>query len=163
MSRATVRAAIQSFLAPPAVAGLNVIWPTKPKDLGSKSFAEGQPAGTKSGAMAAIMCEHQHEKFEGFDGGGGVRLITYLVRLEIFHRSTERKAEDAMAHFDSVVDGVCDRLRRNPSLGGAAILSSAVEQLSVEYGDPELTSPDGGGVDTWAAIRFAVQEATPPL
>lgn len=158
MSRQVVRAAVAAFLQPPNVAGLNHVWTSKPKDLGAVSYTQGQPPGTANGALGMVSITGQEERPITLDGAGGGRLVTYQVQVEIFHRSIEPTAEAAMGHFDSVVDGLCSRLRSDPSLAAAnpAIISSAHESLAVEFGEPELATPDGGAVDTWAAVRFPV-------
>lgn len=164
MSRASVRSAVSTYLAPPAVAGLNVVLPTQPKDLGGIEFTSGV-AGEDSGAIATLFIQHQEEGPGAMDGAGGGRLTTYQVAVQVFHRSVEPKAEAAMDHFDGVVDALCNRLRSDPRLGltqaqadAVHLISGAYEALTVEFGEPQLGNEDGGWVDTWAVVRFPVLE-----
>ena len=166
MSRATVRAALKEFLAPPTVDGLNTVFGTPPKTLMDHTYTEGQPPGTASGAVGALFIEGQEDTPSATDGAGGFRMTTYQAQVQVFHMSIEPDADDAMAHFDHVIDGLVDRLRADPSLGtgtggpigSGQILSGAYEHLSVQFGEPEEAGETGGAIATWAVVRFPVAE-----
>jgi hypothetical protein len=164
VSRKSIRHLVATYLTQHPVTGLNNVLPAKPKDLGGMQFTSGAP-GETSGAVGVVTVEHQTEQAEAMDGAGGGRLTRYTVGLQLFHRSVEPKAEDAMDQFDDVVDATCNQLRSDPSLGlgqpaamNAGLVSGAYEGLEVEYGEPELGTEDGGWVDTWAVVRFPVLE-----
>jgi hypothetical protein len=164
MSRISIRKQIAAFLGAPHIDALNTVLPAKPKDISEVAFVSGAP-GEVHGAIAVVAIEHQTETAEAMDGAGGGRLTRYTVGVQLFHRSVEPKAEDAMDQFDTVVDAVLNRLRSDPSLGlgqpgamNAGLISGAHEQLEVEYGEPELGTEDGGWVETWAVVRFPVLE-----
>lgn len=164
MSRASIRADVTAFLQPPAVAGLNLILRSQPKDLSGAYFGSGAP-GESSGAIGVVFVRGQHDRVEAMDGAGGQRLTTYTVEVQVFHRSVQPTAEAAMDDFDAVIDAACTRLRSDPSLGlGVAqaqtvgLISAAYESLDVEFGEPEMAEVDSGWIDTWAVIRFTVLE-----
>lgn len=160
MSRATVREALHTYLSNPLVNGFGAIARTQPKDLRDLSYTSGAP-GVVSGAIGVIFFENQAETPQAPDGAGGMRLTTYTVAVQVFHQSYEADAESAMDHFDGCVDALCTRLRSDPSLGqphNGPIISGAYESLSVEFGEPQLDAPDGGGISTWAVVRFPVLE-----
>lgn len=165
MSRQSIRKQVAAFMVTaPHLAGLNRVLAAKPRDLSGVDFTSGAP-GETAGAIGVVSIEHQTEQAEALDGAGGGRLTRYTVALQLFHRSVEPKAEDAMDQFDGVVDLALNRLRSDPSLGlgqpGASavgLISGAYESLEVEYGEPELGTEDGGWIDTWAVVRFPVLE-----
>jgi hypothetical protein len=159
---------VTAYLQPPAVPVLNVVLDTQPKDLGGLEFTSGAP-GEDNGAIGVLFVSHQQEQPRTWDGAGGGRETTYQVELRIFHRSTETTAKAAMDSFDAVVDAVCQRLRSDPYLGmdvatasQQGLISAAHEALEVQFGDPELGTPDGGWIETWAVVRFPVLEWNQP-
>lgn len=164
MSRASIRAAVTAYLQPPAVAGLNLVARSKPRDLSGAYFGSGAP-GESSGAIGVVTIRGQHEQPEAMDGAGGGRLTSYVVEVEIFHRSVQPTAEAAMDDFDALIDAATKKLRSDPSLGlgttqaqQQGLISGAYQSLEVEFGDPEMAEADGGWIDTWAVIRFTVLE-----
>lgn len=168
MSRASVRAAVTAYMQPPAVSGLNVVLSTQPRDLGGIEWGSGAP-GQTDGAIGIVFVRSQDELPKVFDGAGGGRETVYVVEFRLFHRSVQPDAKDAMDAFDSLVDAVCTHLRSDPWLGlgqanatAQGLISAAHEGLSVEHGDPELLTPDGGAIETWAVIRFPVHEWNQP-
>lgn len=168
MSRASVRSAIAAYLQPPAVPGLNVMLETQPKDLAGIEWGSGAP-GENDGAIGVLFIAHQMEQPVVWDGKGGGRQTTYTCEVRVYHRSTDPTAQAAMDSFDAVVDAVCNRLRSDPYLGMTTatasqqgLISSAHESLEVQYGDPELGTPDGGWIETWAVVRFPVLEWNQP-
>lgn len=162
MSRAQVRQWVTDYLKPPAVAGLNLMLRSQPRDLGGLSFTTGAP-GEDSGAIGVVQIEGQTTQVSATNGGGGQRVTTYRVAVQVFHRSMAPDAETAMDEFDAVIDALAGRLEADPSLGlgittaqQAGLLSAAYESLDTQFGEPESERPDGGWTETWAVVRFPV-------
>ena len=158
MSRATVRAAVAEFFAPPAVPGLNKVFTAMPKRVEGTWFRYGQPAGTLSGMVAVVHIESEDEERIAIGGEhGGKKWVHYTVALDLYSHSVHRHAEDAMNDFDAVVDGVKDRLRSDRRLNDWPVIFEAGErQLSGEYGEPVVNAD--GSTEIWGRVRFEVSE-----
>lgn len=158
MSRTTVRNAVADFFAPPAVSGLNSVYTSFPKRIPGTDFRAGQAAGTESGAVGVVNIVSEREERIAIGGPtSGKKWVHYTVELQIYCHSIERKAEDAMAFFDTVIDGVKDRLRSDRWLDDYPIIFEAGErELSGYYGEPKVLND--GASEVWGAVRFEVSE-----
>lgn len=173
MSRATVREAVATYLAPtPHLFGVAAVLRAQPKNMvdAGVQFTDGSP-GAASGAVVVVGVPDMHEQAVALDGMGGGRLSTYQVEVGVFHRSVEEDALVAQDHLDQVLDAIADHLRRDPALGTAtgigpvtsgSVLSGAYDSLHIACGQPELGTEDGGWIDTWAVVSFTVQEWNQP-
>ncbi len=158
MSRATVRAAIANYLAPPAVAGLNKVFTATPKRVEGTWFRYGQPAGTQSGAVAVINLTSDREERIALGGEhSGKKWIHYEISLDIYSHSVHRHSEDAMADFDTVIENIKARLRADRRLGNDTVIFESGERyLDGEYGEPRVLND--GATEIWGTIRFEVSE-----
>ena len=158
MSRATVRAAIADFLAPPAVAGLNKVFTSTPKRIEGTWFRYGQPAGTQSGAVAVINLVSEREERIALGGEhSGKKWVHYEVSLDVYSHSVQKLSENAMTDFDSVIDTIKARLRADRRLGNdTVIFESGERSLDGEYGEPRVLND--GATEIWGSIRFEVSE-----
>jgi hypothetical protein len=158
MSRATVRAAIAAYFAPPAVVGLNRVYTSMPKRVEGPNFRDMQPAGTYSGAVAIINIESESETRRSIGGEhSGWKRVSYTVALDIYSHSIHRRSEDAMADFDTVIDGVKAHLRSNRRLEDYPQIFEAGEIfLDGDYGEPKVLQD--GSTEIWGTVRFEVSE-----
>lgn len=158
MSRATVRQAVMDYFEPPAVAGLNKLFPSAPKRIEGTWFRYGQPAGTLSGCVAYINIVSETEERIAIGGEhSGKKWVHYTVELNVFQHSLERHAEDAMANFDTVIDNIKSHLRANRRLADYPVIFEAGEkELVGEYGEPKVSMD--GSTEIWGAVRFEVSE-----
>lgn len=158
MSRATVRAAVAAFFAPPAVPGLNRVYTSMPKRVEGTNFRNMQPSGTYSGAVAIINIESESETRRSIGGEhSGWKRVSYTVALDIYTHSVHQLAEDAMADFDTVVDGVKAHLRSDRRLEDYPQIFEAGEIfLDGEYGEPRVLQD--GSTEIWGTVRFEVSE-----
>lgn len=158
MSRATVRSAVATFFAPTAVAGLNSIYTSFPKRVPGNAFREGQPAGTKSGAVGVVHILSEREDRIAIGGAhSGKKWVHYTVELQVYCHSIETHAEAAMDFFDSVIDGVKAHLRSDRWLNDYPIIFEAGEkELAGYYGEPRVLND--GASEIWGAVRFEVSE-----
>jgi hypothetical protein len=158
MSRTTVRATVASFLSPPNVAGLNKVFTAAPKRVEGTWFRYGQPAGTFSGGIAVVNIVAEREERIALGGEhGGKKWIHYEVSLDIFFHSVQRRSEDAMTDFDTLIDNIKTRIRADRRLGNDAVIFESGERyLDGEYGEPRVLQD--GATEIWGSIRFEVSE-----
>lgn len=158
MSRATVRAAVQSFFAPPAVAGLNNVYTSFPKRIPGTDFRLGQPAGTKSGAVGVVQIVGEREERIAIGGAtSGKKWVHYTVEIDVFCHSIETHAETAMDFFDTVIDGVKAHLRSDRWLNDYPVIFEAGERSLIGlYGEPKVLAD--GASEIWGAVQFEVSE-----
>lgn len=155
MSVGSTRAAVAAFLAPPRIAGLNVLYDHKPKTAGGTEFTDGQPAGTDSGAIAAVSITGTADRRTSVDGAGGYRLVEHDVKVEIFHHSDALSSRDACNHLDALLDALLSQLRADPSMASTDILDSAAT-IHVQRDDPTMS--DEGAIETYVLVEFPVVE-----
>ncbi len=153
MSRADVRRTIVTFLQP--VSRLNVIYPTFPRFNPAQAFVPSP--GAKSGAVAVLFIASETETREAF---GGWKRNDYECQLHVFHRSIEAVADDAMAHFDALMDEIKDQLRSDHNFGDATVVwlgaessEVGVPDISTRYSEPML---DGQILQTEGVVEFKV-------
>lgn len=158
MSRATVRSAVATFFAPPAVTGLNSVYTSMPKRVTGPEFRKGQAAGTKSGAVGMVLIAGEREERIAIGGPtSGKKWVHYDIEFQVYCHSIETHAEDAMAFFDSVIDGVKARLRSDRWLNSYGVIFEAGErELIGVYGEPKVLAD--GASEIWGAVRFEVSE-----
>ena len=158
MSRATVRAAIADFFAPPAVPGLNTIFRAPPKRVDGTAFRAGQPAGTISGAVGVVDILSDTEERIALGGEhSGKKWVHYIAEIQIYQHSVHKHAEDAMADFDAVIDAIKEQLRSDRRLGNdGVIFESGERMLEGIYGEPVVL--EQGATEIWGALRFEVSE-----
>lgn len=158
MSRATVRSAVATFFAPPAVSGLNYVFTSFPKRITGDQFRNGQSAGTKSGAVGVVHIISEREERIAIGGAtSGKKWVHYTVEMQVYMHSVELLAEDAMADFDTVIDNVKAHLRSDRWLNDYPVIFEAGErELSGYYGEPKVLAD--GASEIWGAVRFEVSE-----
>lgn len=158
MSRKTVRDAVVSFFEPPVVDGLNKVYSTFPKRIPGTDYRVGKPSGSKSGAVGVVNILSEREHRISFGGEhAGEKMVHYRVELQIYCHSVETHTEDAMIFFDSVIDGVKDRLRSERRLlAWPVIFEAGEEELIGFYGEPRVMND--GASQIWGGIRFDVSE-----
>lgn len=156
--RKAIRTAIKTFLAPPAVPGLNAVYRGMPKVIDAKDYRVGQPAGTQSGAVGVIHLRRDFEERRAVGGvTSGKKKVSYLVELNVFFHSIRPKSEEAVDDFDAIIDAIKQRLRA----GGRTlddptnIFEAGEEQLESEQGDPEI---EGDSTLIWGVVRFVVSQ-----
>ena len=157
MSRAQVRAQLYSFLSAATITDLNKVWTSFPKQM---NFQENATAGQLSRAQCVIFIESENETRIALGGAtSGKKRIDYTVVVQVFHHSLEQNAELAMDSFDSIIDGIKDRLRSDHRFGnanGTLVWQGAEPSITVDYGTPSTSNR--GATETWAGIRFQVTQ-----
>jgi len=160
MSRATARSGLAAFLTN-AVTGINTVYTTfpNPQDIPGDAFFNGQPAGTASGAVLVVFIADEVEERIAM---GGQKRIDYTVELHLFHRSTGT-ADDAMAHFDGVVEALKVLLRGSTTSAdhtlGGTFWQAYETPITTQYGIP---AANGALTETWAVVNVTATEMLAP-
>lgn len=157
MSRAQVRKTLADWVADGNIPNLNKIHLTYPKRI---DFKQNAIAGQMSRCQGVVFIAGEQETRIALGGAhNGWKRVDYTVIIALYHHSLERDAEDAMADFDSIVDGIKDRLRSDHNFGdttGKLVWQGAEPEITCRYGEP--SSVEGTATETFAEIEFAVTE-----
>lgn len=161
VGRTQVRQTLASFIAPPAISGINQVFATFPKRL---NFQQNALPGQTNRCVAVIFIESENESRIANGGvNAGWKRVDYNVAIQLFHHSLERDAEDAMADLDNTIDDLKELLRdgqhRLGDTSGVLVWQAAEPGIQAEYGEP--LSKNGTSIETWATIRFIVTQMIP--
>lgn len=154
MSRATVRAAVAAWFAPPNVAKLNRVDVAKTRNFKSQTLYSGTD---RYGVTAYVRIETVREERITAPAVAGKKRLDYDVALVFLFRSKARAALDAMSDLDTFIEALKTRLRADPRLGQAdTVIWQAGQQLLEVITDDEQY--DATQQVTWGALRFDVTE-----
>ncbi|NBU93461.1 MAG: hypothetical protein EBS18_02715 [Actinobacteria bacterium] len=157
-SRSAVRNAIKDWIEAGFITDLNQVFVSFPKRI---NFQINSSSGQLSRAAGVVFIASESEERLAIGGAyNGWKRVDYEIDFQIFHHSLEPLAENAMESFDTVIDGVKDRLRLGGhTLGladGSIIWQAAEPSITVQYGEP--ATDNGGATETWAAVHFTVTQ-----
>jgi len=155
MSRATTRAAVLAWLAPPNVAGLNTVFRSFEAVFDGGAFTAGT-TGVGGGAIGVVFIPRKTEKRIAVGGAfNGKKRIDYPVEIHVFGRwnAEQFSGQTAMDAFDAVIDGIETRIRSDRTFGSSVWVAG--EDLSGEYGAPALLD---GMQEIWGVVRFTITE-----
>ncbi|MHB8671095.1 MAG: hypothetical protein ACYDAD_11175 [Acidimicrobiales bacterium] len=160
MGRATVRAAIAAFFAPPAVPVLNTVYNAQPKLVNGQDFYAGT-TGANSGAVGWPFLTSQEEERIAV---GGVKEVIHDARLVVVFRSERGTAQAAMTDYDALVDACVARLRSDHTLGSQVFQSGEGttlfgKDIVIHHHHP-LTTRNGQVIGAFA-VNFVVIEMLP--
>lgn len=173
MGRAFVRQAVATWLAPPAVAGLNTVYPAPPRWAPGEDFFAGAAAGTPSGAIAFVHLEDQVRRRIAWQGPTpGGKLSIFTVGLGFRFVSNEAEVQDAQADHDAILDALIVRLEQDKQLGTGPSTQNptpAEQLLQAGEGDSslgtdihvtsDLPKQTRTQVVIWSLVRFVVVES----
>jgi hypothetical protein len=155
--RAAVRSTLATFIGQPNVDGINQVFTAFPKRI---DFQVNALPSQLSRCAAVIHIDSERENRLAIGGAtNGIKRIDYSISIQLFHHSMERKSEDAMANFDTVIDNLKAKLRSNHQFGdpsGTLVWQGAEPVITVAYGEP--MSNNGGPTETWATVRFDITQ-----
>lgn len=162
MSRATIRAAMAAWLAPPAVAGINTVYRGQPKIIPGQAFFAGV-TGVNSGCVAMIHIARDTEKRIAIGGPtSGKKRIDYTVEFRLLYRLVRSASTtggdaglDATDEFDAIVDALKARIRADRTANSAAIWQWGEADLGGTYSPMKETA---NGVEMWCSISTVVTE-----
>jgi len=160
MSRAQVRAAVANWIAtdPNLPTGLNQVFASFPKRI---NFEANAPAGQMTRAAAVVFIASESEQRVAVGGAyNGWKRIDYRVTVQCFVHSVENYAQDAMDSYDTIIDGVKNRLRggghRLGMESGDVIWQAFEEGIDALHGEPKTN--DGGATEQWCEISGIVTQ-----
>ena len=157
VGRKQVRSTLASFIAPPAIDGINQVFTSFPKRI---DFQVNSLPSQVNRCIAVIFIESETESRIAVGGAhSGWKRIDYTVVIQLFHHSLERLAEDAMDNLDGIIDDLKDKLRSDHRFGdtsGTLVWQGAEPVIDVSYGEP--LSQKGNSIETWASVRFTVTQ-----
>ena len=157
VGRKQVRSTLASFIAPPAIDGINQVFTSFPKRI---DFQVNSLPSQVNRCIAVIFIESETESRIAVGGAhSGWKRIDYTVVIQLFHHSLERLAEDAMDNLDGIIDDLKDKLRSDHRFGdtsGTLVWQAAEPVIDVSYGEP--LSQKGNSIETWASVRFTVTQ-----
>lgn len=159
MSRATVRAAVAAFFAPPAVAGLKTLYPASPGTIPGDAYYDGQVG---AGAAMFVFISRNREWRRGIGGPhSGVKEILYDVGLVGEFRANGIDPVVAQAAHDDFVEALLERGRSDRTLGEPSIFQAGegdtlgAADLDVES---DLPYTKGNSIRIWTVLRSSVVE-----
>lgn len=122
MSRAGVRAAIQSYLADSSITSLGSVYAHPPKITPEGAFAPQDTPGWTSGAVIFIHLSDQHERRMTMGSqlgrpAAGIKFRFYKVSLVCVLRSTQADTELVGAANDAFVDSLVNAIESNRNAG----------------------------------------------
>lgn len=159
MSRGSVRAAAAAYLGgrpQPSRPGmfrdsditfLGTLWSSGPREARDDDF--WPISGQVSGAVATVHLVTSTEKRQSFGGGGvnnippgGEKRVDYQLYLETYFKSRQPRSEDATDDFDSFLDSVVTRMRRDRTWGTGGRQFDAIwqagEDIEISPDEPSL-------------------------
>ena len=179
MSRQSVRDAVAAWLggtADPVISCrytggpttplLGAVYSSPPRVMPDADFTAGQGDGVLTGAAAVIRILREDEQRMAGAWQTGIKRKGYEVAIDVYVLSRQELAEDAMADADTVFDAVADRVRSNPTLGGAlfsvgegdvAGSSGSRGQFAWSFEEPTV-DPDSGVMQFYARLIVAAVE-----
>lgn len=162
MSRATIRAAMVAWLAPPNSPGINTVYRGFPKLIPGPAFFDATQPGLQAGCVAVVNIVGETEQRIAMGGPtSGKKRIDYIVEFQLKFRYAKPASTggdmglDATDAFDQIVDGLKARIRLDRTAASSAIWQWGEGSLDGRYG--ELLE-DIDGLVCWASISTTVTE-----
>jgi hypothetical protein len=157
MSRSTVRQQVATYLQSGYISGLNQIFTSFPKRI---NFQTNAQPGIPSRAALIVFIQNENESRIAIGGAhSGWKRVDFNLILQVYFQSSQNGAEKAMDDFDTLIDGIKDRLRADHNFGditGNIVWQGAEPAITTSYGEPATS--DGGVTDIYAQIQFLVTE-----
>jgi hypothetical protein len=125
MSRATVRAAVQAYLAPAnsAIPFLGNVYAHPAKFTPEGEFYDGQDPGHSTGAVIYIYISEQVEHRIALGGPhAGEKAVEYMIHMDCFIRSQGQRTEDAGADSDTFLDALVAFIRADRNAGKPSVI-----------------------------------------
>lgn len=142
MGRATVRAQIANYFAPPNVAGLSTLFRSRPSRIPGQAW--NLSAGAGSGAVMVIHMPGSEEKRLTLGPPNAAQKFdVHEIALELMFQSVKLDAQAAQDDLDALVDAFKVRFRADRTLGstsGVPIWQAGEDpsHIRVEFAEPKL-------------------------
>jgi len=168
MSRATVRAAVASYLAPATshISFLSNVYSHPAKFTPEGDFFEGQDPGHTTGAVLFLYIGRQHETRAALGGPHhGRKVIEYDLMMDCFIRSMAPQSETAGADSDTFLDEMVAYIRADRNAGNPSVIFQWGEgsfpgspDIEVDALYPRTLKGSGQVSQVYATIRTKVVE-----
>jgi len=166
MSRATVRAAIVSYLEGAGITNLSSVRGFPAKLTKEGEFFEGQDPGHSSGCIIFVYFAHQAEHRIALGGAhDGKKAIEYSVVLDCYMRSMQQKSEDAGTDNETFLDSLVTAIRADRNAGAPQTIFQWGEGIMPGSADIEIASyypkqinGSGSATQTTSTVRISVVE-----
>ena len=123
MSRATVRTAIQSYLAGAQISMLGNVYAHVPRYTDEQEFYLNDAAGVASGAVIWIYLQNQNEaRFALGGSASGAKMRHYRCILLCVLKSAQQTSEAADADNDTFIDSLVAAIEANRVANDAAVI-----------------------------------------
>lgn len=162
MSRATIRAAVTAWLAPPNVTGINTVYRGFPAEIPGTAYFSATP-GAMAGCVAIVFIAGEAEVRKAFGGPtSGKKRVDYTVEIHLRYRSVKPPGLgsdvglEATDDFDTIVENLKARIRADRTAGSSAVWQWGESNLDGRYG--ESVQDGAGGVIQWGAIVTTATE-----
>jgi len=166
VSRATVRAAIVSYLENANITYLSQVFPFPAKFTKESEFFAGEDPGTQAGAILYVYFERESEKRIAMGGPhNGRKAVEYTVSLDCLFRSMKKKTQDAGADNEAFLDSLIDAIRAERNAGAPEVIFQWGEGVFPGSADIDVTSYyprqlNGGASESevFSSVRVSVVE-----
>jgi len=123
MPRATVRAAITSYLSSQNIALLSTVMPHPPKFTVDGTIFQGVTPGTGTGAVIYIhLAEQDEHRIELRGNAPGGKARPYVVSLICVMHSKKRTTQEAGADNDTFLDSLVAAIEANKNAGQPGVV-----------------------------------------
>jgi len=139
VGRASVRAAIQSYLNPAnsGITGLGAVFAHPARFTPEGEFYANDDPGTTDGAVIFLHLEQvtaERVQLQGPSAGGKFRI--YRLAIDCFIRSTDKTTEECGAFADAFLDNLTARIEADKNAGNPSVIFQWGEGR--RPGDPDL-------------------------
>lgn len=125
---------------------------------GVKTVFAGQPRLIAEAYPAVVVhLPGSDETAPTMPRGVGRKKIEYRARLDVITIDPAKNAVVSELAFDDLVDGICEAIRQNYTLGGS-VHSAGTEYIRTAFAEPRLAGEDQGSIFRLATIEFDVCE-----
>jgi hypothetical protein len=164
VSAATVRAAISSFLASPAIPGVTKQYRAMPWYIDGANWNLADNLG--SGAVIALHLANDDETRESGGQVIGLKDTDYVAFLVVLYQylipsgtqATAYQGDEYIDPLDAVIEAIKDRLHSDPSLGNPAVIKTSGQEPRDLHVERSLPRREPGKLLAWNTIRFSVTE-----
>lgn len=172
MGVATVRTALQAYIAGGSIPGLHKVFRAPPRWVDGQAWQLNSALG--SGAVAALHMAEDTESRITVPAPNvllpglspvGQKIVSYKVGLMIFYQFLTPSGtltaidEDAWAApLDVIIDGVKDLLRADPNAGNPAVIWQCAQGPNGIRVQRDIPTQDEGKVLAWNVVEFDVDE-----
>jgi len=165
MGRATVRAALQAFLAP--TGGITVLYKDAPWEMTGDNWQTANIPGTP----AFLHLDHSTESRIAMGGEhGGWKEVDYTVSLVLLYQyvipsDLAGANKDVWTdNLDTLLDNVVNRIRSNRAANtdGSIVFEAGNQDAGIQISQDLPHWDQGGGkVRNWVRVEFKVTEMVP--